>query len=181
MHPTVKTLRAQLRAEGIRLTVKRGWFWETIGRILAAITLGRLPRWRFMQGYHTTLANVIAITADEAERPVSVSLRAAIAHESVHVRQFRAFGLWLPWIGPWIGLVPMAAIYLLLPIPIGFAAGRWLLERPAYQAGMRIQLANGYKRAWLIDRVTKQLTGPGYFWAMRLAPGLVRWSLERGL
>lgn len=178
-HPSVTTLRAQLRAEGIRLVVKTGRLWRVMGWMLALLRI--MPAERFLRDYWTTIGPVIAMPAEVATRPVGSAVRSLIAHESVHVSQFRWCGLHLPWIGPWLGILPMAAIYLLLPIPVGFAVGRWLLEAPAYLAGMRIQVAAGYPRQWVITRATDQLTGPSYGWAMAFWPGAVRWLFERRL
>ena len=36
----------------------------------------------------------------------------------------------------WLGVAPMGIVYLLLPLPVFFAWGRWVLEREAYLAGM---------------------------------------------
>lgn len=61
----------------------------------------------------------------------NLSMAILIKHESIHVEQQRRLGFWL-----------FLAIYLLWPMPVLFAWGRWRLEREAY----------------LVDIATKRLT-----------------------
>lgn len=170
---TFESLKAQLAAKGVRLTVKRGWFWRAIHWALAIVTLG--GNRNFIDGYVTTIGPVIGVPASwERIASESIHARSIIVHELVHVRQFRVFGLG----SAWLGIVPMGICYLLLPVPMGLAWCRYALERSAYLRQAEYHRQVGGDPGGVISNAVEQLSGPSYGWAWPFPSRVRRW-LER--
>lgn len=155
-----RALRIRLRQQGVRLTLKTGWFWGALHWVVAIITLG--GNRSFATHYITTLANTIAVPDWWAFDPFKPEMLATIDHELAHVRQFRKFGLG----SAKLGLVPMGIVYLLLPLPMGLAWGRWVLERDAYLVGYKTLLGGGADRDALIAQFVAQMTTGRYGWTL---------------
>jgi hypothetical protein len=89
------------------------WFWRAV-----AFVGFWIPKGRFAQTVGPLVGIPDAWSEEQAHRVIS--------HEvGGHVRQFRAFGL---WIHPWVGLPLMAVVYGLLFFPIFLAYFRYRLE-----------------------------------------------------
>lgn len=111
-----------------RLMPHSHWFWR------AVLFVGFwIPRGKFAQ----TLGPLIGIPDEWSVEQV----RGVIPHEvGGHVRQCRAFGL---WIHPWAGLPLMAVVYGLLFFPIFLAYFRYRLELHADAQRWRTLLKEG--------------------------------------
>jgi hypothetical protein len=158
--------RTQLQFElrkiepSIKLVSKNGWFWKCIGKILGALQI--MSEYDFLDTYATTIG---PIQAYPSNWPIEVVKQVAI-HETQHTLQCRWFGL--GW-SPWLGLIPMAICYLLLPVPILGAYGRYKMEVQAEMAVWKKQLEEGkmpddiYN---LAEYFAKLLNSSKYGWAL---------------
>lgn len=116
----VKTdiIRAGLKAAGATLRSKKG---STLINVLSYL----LP-WRswFLRTWTTIGRTIYAPTHVDIAGPLH-PYATTIAHELVHVAQWRRF-----WAFLWLG-------YILLPLPVLFAWCRWAAEREAYLVDIR--------------------------------------------
>ena len=92
-------------------------------------------------------------------------------HEAVHLAQFRRFGL-----------LGMTFLYLLFPLPMGFAGGRAWIEWEAYRETV-IATWQVYGREAAHDPsfradLRRRFTGPDYGW-MWIAGGTIDRALDR--
>lgn len=106
------------------LTTKDNWFWKILSYMWFLVTLGRQggPKY-FLENLATTIGPIMAYPKEWKFLDLGL-----LMHEVRHVKQFRWFGL---GIHPWIGFLPMAIVYLMFPIPVGFAYIRYRLELDA--------------------------------------------------
>jgi hypothetical protein len=167
-------LAKQVAENKAKLVVKEGWFWTTLHYIVMVVTFG--GNRTFKDGFITTLGPIIGVPeswrAVDGKIYVEGPYEATILHELVHIDQFRKFGLG----SRWLGILPMFFLYALLPLPLGFAWGRWVFEREAYAVTLR-----WYKehRVWeykaRLDRVVYVMTGPLYGWTLAPFPFVKRY------
>jgi len=125
-----------------------------IDKALKVLTFGKQSR--FQTAFTTTLGRRIYVPDDwECYPPIERYL--ILRHEAVHVRQFRRF--------TWPG---MALIYLLLPLPMGLAAGRALIEWEAYKETLVATWQAKGKAAAndpaLARHIVDRFTGADYAW-----------------
>lgn len=132
-----------------RLTTKEGWFWEFASWVLLVASLGRFSRKRFLEDYASTLGPIQAYPRHWPR--ISEFL---IVHEARHTAQFARAGWLVPglgWLGApwrvWVGILPMAIAYGVLPLPIGLAWGRLWLELDADSYAWETALARGWLSA----------------------------------
>lgn len=141
-----------------------------IDKVLRVVTFG--GQRTYLSAYTTTLGHRIYVP-ECWERLTPGERYLTLRHELVHVRQFRR----LTWPG-------MALVYVLLPLPFGFAAGRAALELEAYRETLRAtwQLYGpGAARSVVqLNHIVERFTGPDYGW-MWLHGGSVRRALLRTL
>lgn len=159
-------LRAALEVEGIRVVDKAdSRFCKLLDRALRVITFGKQDR--FMSEYITTLGKRIYVPSDWPYLPAAERYL-VLRHEAVHVRQFRR----LTWPG-------MAIVYLLLPLPMGLAAGRAWLEWQAYRETIVAtwQLAGpaAAKDKALEDHIADRFTSADYAWMWLPGRQVRRW------
>ena len=121
-----RALLAEMAAEfpGFRLLDKAAApsQWLLHG-LLVLFTLG--GQRHYLTRYVTTLGRRVYVPPDWERRPPLERI-CTLRHERVHLRQFAR-----------LGLVPMAVLYLLLPLPVGLAYFRMRLEREAYEESVR--------------------------------------------
>ena len=127
---------------------------RVIDRLLRVITFGGQSA--YMSEYVTTLGTRIYTPSNWSSRPAAHRY-CVMRHEAVHVAQFRRYG--------WLG---MGTLYLLLPLPVGFAAGRAWLEWEAYRETLIAtwQVAGkeaAHSEALRAD-ILRRFTGPDYGW-----------------
>lgn len=151
-----------------RIVEKRGWFWELLNALVVIFTFGRNRT--FLTSYLTTIGAFIGVPVGwDPDRP---DHRPIIAHERHHIAQQARFGLG----SVWLGLVPWGLCWLLFPLPIGLAWGRYELEFWAYIAGFNAEMERmrlggtevpflEARRQALIDQGVAQLTTGAYGWA----------------
>ena len=143
----------------------RPWLWKAMDRALRIVSFGKITT--FMQRT-TTLGKVIAFPAGTDFEDPSAWELLTLKHEgSGHVSQFARFGI-----------VGMALLYLLVPLPIGLAYFRYRFEREAFVHEINYAHSHGLK----IDVVSivNSLSGPGYFWAWPKA-WVWKWFVKQGL
>jgi hypothetical protein len=124
---------AQEIVPSVRLTTKDGWFWRCVAWTLYLMSLGRVPRKRFLQDYATTIGPIHAYPRHWPQIPLEV-----LVHEARHTHQFLVAGWFVPvigWLGSsvrvWVGFLPMAIVYGIFPVPVFLAWGRFRLELDA--------------------------------------------------
>jgi hypothetical protein len=146
----------------IRIVEKTGWFWTTISWFLFLGTFGQIKRDTFMEEFATTIGNLVAFPRGWTYR----QMVATMPHEAEHVRQGLYLGLWT---SPWVGLPLFFLLYVLLPIPLGFAWFRYYFEREASRATTKMRLKAGVKfeechrkAKWSAERVASS----SYGWAV---------------
>ncbi len=141
-----------------------------IDKALRALTFGKQDR--FMSSYTTTLGRRIYVPDDWRYYP-AVERYLILRHEAVHVRQFRR----LTWPG-------MVLVYLLLPLPVGFAAGRAWLEWQGYRetivATWQVKGPEAARDPRLAEHIVQRFTGADYAW-MWLPGGMVRRAIAKTL
>lgn len=143
---------------------------RVIDRLLRVLTFGGQDR--FQSDYVTTLGRRIYLPACWDAIPPGHKY-CIMRHELVHVRQFRR----LTW--PLITL-----IYLLLPLPVGFAGGRAWLEWEAYKETLLATWEVFGEAAARCPRARRDMlrrfTGPDYGW-MWVRERTVDAAIERQL
>jgi hypothetical protein len=145
----------ELEAHGIRLIPKsQSSLNRWIDRVLRLLTCGGQDR--YMSDYVTTLGKRIYLPSSWDRIPPDEQY-CILRHERVHVRQFRR----LTWPG-------MVLLYVFLPLPMVFAAGRAYLEWQGYKETLTAtwevygpdRACDGALRREIIGR----FTGPDYAW-----------------
>ncbi len=143
------------RYRGFRVVPKRdSLLCRAIDVALRVITLGGQDR--FMSEYITTLGAAVYVP-DNWEARSAASRYCVMRHEAVHVQQFRR----LTWPG-------ITLVYLLLPLPLGFAGGRARLEWEGYRetltATWQVYGPQAAQDPRLHDEIVRRFTGPDYAW-----------------
>jgi hypothetical protein len=145
-------------------------FCRIIDKALRVLTFGRQSR--FMTGFTTTLGRRIYVP-DDWERYPPLDRYLILRHEAVHVRQFRRY--------TWPGMV---LFYLILPVPMGLAGGRALIEWEAYKETLvATWQAKGRMAAYdpaLAKHIVDRFTGADYAW-MWVFGGQVRRAIAKTL
>lgn len=165
-------LELAARFPGFRLVRKgESRLQAAIGRLLRILTFGGQSA--YVDRFVTTLGRAVYVPDDWQERVPPGDRYCTLRHEAVHLEQFRRLGFPL-----------MALVYVLLPIPVGFAAGRALLEWHGYRETLRATWeVFGPERARdpaLHDAIVRRFTGPDYGW-MWLSGRTVRAAIGRTL
>jgi len=166
------------------IMTKDHWLWSAAWWTLAVLTLGLIAigmgREKFLTRYATTLG---PFHGYPREWP-NLSKR-LLTHECRHTTQFVFAGWFVPVLG-WlfgrrvravVGLLPMAIVYGLVVLPIGFAVGRWQLELDADRTAWRWAIRNGYSPAYIRERAAEfgaKVCGGPYLWAWLPALGGVK-------
>lgn len=154
--------------KSIILTTKDSWFWKLLSWCLFIVTFSKIKRERFLVDFATTIGPVMAFPVTWTTQQVMF----VCIHESRHIKQFRYFGL---GIHPWVGVLPMALVYLLFPIPVGLAYFRYRLELDADQFAWKYYLKKGaYTNEDVRSRassfaVTVSSSSYGWSWPKSLA------------
>ncbi len=161
----------EARWPGFRVMDKRDSpFCRLIDRLLRAITFG--GQRGFLTQYITTFGRRIYVP-ESWERLPAGERYCILRHEAVHVAQFRA----LTWPG-------ITLVYLLLPVPVGFAAGRAFLEWQGYRetltATWQVEGPEAARNPALHQRIVARFTGPDYVW-MWVRAKTVRAAIARHL
>lgn len=161
-----------------RIVEKRGWFWTALHWLVLLVTIGRNRT--FLTGYLTTIGPWIGVPV--GWDPNLPEHQPVIAHERRHIRQQERAGLG----SALVGMVPWGLFWLLFPLPLGLAWGRYVLERDAYAEGFRVELVRvgswggdvAARRRELIDIGVEQLTTGAYGWAWPFPRAVRRWFEE---
>lgn len=166
MIATYAELLTELKKEfpKVKIVTKTSFFWRFLDALFRIVSLGKMRT--FLTGYVTTIGWVIAVPEDwdlrTDERKYEV-----IAHERVHLRQIKRWGLG----NFWLGIIPFSFAYLFLFLPFGLAYFRYRFEREAYTESLRIVYEQYGASSALhkIDFIVDQLTGMwyGYCWPFK--------------
>ena len=161
-------LVASLRTEfpQFRIVRKdRSALHKTIHHALRVLTFGRMTS--YLDAFQTTIGRTVYVTPDWDEWDDDhryVTLR----HEAVHLRQFRTYSI-----------PGMAALYVLLPLPMGLAWFRARFEKAAYAESIRAAAevwGPAYPRRPEYRRqVIEQFTGAAYGWMWPFRGAMERW------
>lgn len=118
---------------GTKIEIKDGWFWKLLGFLVKVFTFGSNKL--FMTNYITTIGNRIAMPVSiwDMRNTDPVSFYQVLCHELTHVKQFHDYGLG----NVWLGAIVQSFLYLLLPLPMGFAYFRYKFESEAYVEGFK--------------------------------------------
>lgn len=166
---------AKLKANGGRIVYKVGWFWKTIHYVVMIVTLGFNRT--FLNGYYTTLGNVVGVPDgfDRACEKNPLHVAEVIEHENIHINQAKRWGLGYVW----LGYIPYAICYLLLPVPFLFAYFRYRFEREAYAHGINFYLQfYPDARERRIAHAVANLCGGEYAWTWIIRSQVDRWFRE---
>lgn len=132
---------------------------------LKIISFGQMKT--FMTDFITTLGSKVYIM----ERWESVALIDRIAilrHERVHMRQARRYGRFL-----------FSFLYLMFPLPIGFAYFRKKFEQEAYEESIKTIYQYYGEKAICSTRqkefIISQFTSANYFWMWPWRKDLEKW------
>lgn len=162
--------------EGAKVIEKEGWFWNLLHYLVMIFTFGGNKV--FKESYITTIGPWIAVPAGWLAEPQPATKLSVLLHEIEHVKQFKTFGFGNAIIG-----IPLTAIlYLLIPLPFGFAYCRWRMERVAYLKGIQVAKAYGASQEtieYLVSRAVEQLTGPLYGWTWVVKASVLKWFTDR--
>ena len=141
---------------------------RVIDRVLKVVTAGGQSR--FMTDYVTTIGGRVYLPSTWSSRPVAARY-CVMRHEAVHLAQFER-----------LGLVGMSALYVLLPLPFGFAAGRAWIEWEAYRetviATWQVYGRQAAVCPQLRADIVRRFTGPDYGW-MWLRGKTIEAALDR--
>ncbi len=145
----------EARYRGMRVLSKSASpFCRFIDKVLKVITFGGQDR--FMTAYITTFGRRIYVP-DGWERIPAGERYCILRHEAVHVAQFRRW--------TWPGMI---LLYLLLPLPVGFAGGRAWLEWQGYRetfiSTWQIYGRDAARSRRLARDIVRRYTGPDYAW-----------------
>lgn len=151
-----------LENTGARVVIKEGFFWTLLHYVVLIITFGGNKS--FKTGFVTTIGPIIGVPKSWEGSPPHTSKDITIAHELVHVEQFKKCGLG----NAWLGIPIMLVLYIGLPLPIGFAWTRWMLERRAYLANVLLTKQHYGKLAAEVEsrRAVKTLFSGNYGWTL---------------
>jgi hypothetical protein len=168
---TVDDIQRKLESSGAEIVLKVGWFWGLLNFLVKVVTFGKNQR--FSTNYATTIGKKISVpvgwirpTDDGGGLSVSnlksTQLKLVIAHECVHVEQQRRIGLG----SVWVGMVPWAVAYLLLPLPYVLAYFRMRFECEAYTTSVVLEVTVlGANVQDAINEAVDDVCGGGYGWS----------------
>lgn len=143
---------------------------RVIDRTLKILTFGGMKS--FLTGFVTTLGQRIYVPDDWESWPAGQRY-CILRHEVVHVEQFRRFTF-----------PGMVLLYVLAPLPVGFAPGRTWLEWQGYRETLRahwqVDGPAQAKSGAMAEHIVARFVGPEYAW-MWLAGGQVRRWIAREL
>ena len=164
-------VRTLARRRGVIVLSKRdSRLCRLLDRALRWVTLGGQDR--FLSEYVTTLGRRVYVPDGWEDVPAGHRYT-VLRHEAVHVEQFRRW--------TWPGMV---LLYLLLPLPVGFAAGRAWLEWQGYRetltATWQLYGPQAARSRALRDDIVARFTGPDYGW-MWVRGTMVRAAIARHL
>ena len=138
---------------------------RSIAWALAVVTFG--GQRRYLSDYVTTLGERVYLPSTWPARS-AVERTITLRHERVHLRQFRRWGFPL-----------MAVVYLLVPLPLGLAYGRYRFERAAFEETLRATFELlGRERvcdAAFRSRIVAQFTAGAYGWMWPFPRAIERW------
>lgn len=136
-----------------------------IDRALKLVTFGGMQT--YLTDYVTTIGRTIYVPDDWDRTPPGRRWE-TLEHELVHVRQFERYGL-----------VGMAVLYLLVPLPMGLAWCRARLEWEAYAVTLRcVAELEGIEAARdpsFHEEIVRRFTGPDYGYMWPFARAVRRW------
>src|SRR5262249_46654554 len=159
---------------GFRIVRKdRSALQRLIHAALVVVTVG--AQRRYLDGYQTTIGRTVYVSRDWDDRPAAERW-ATMRHERMHLRQFRRHGL-----------VGMALLYLLVPLPLGLAWFRARFEWEGYAETIRAH-AELHGRSRVEEPgfragIVRQFTSGAYGWMWPFRRTLERWydDVLRGL
>lgn len=129
------------------LKTKDGRFWQVVSWLLYLLSFRQFSRQTFLERFATTMGPIQAYPS--SWKGISALL---VTHESQHCQQCLFAGWFVPVFGwffgrrvrIWVGLLPMAFVYGLFPLPLFFAWGRFRLELDAERRAWQAALDNGW-------------------------------------
>lgn len=156
----------EARFPGFRIVRKDRSRFQRAIHVALVIATGGAQR-HYLDGYQTTIGRTLYVTPDWDDRSADhryVTLR----HEAAHLEQFRRHGL-----------LGMAVLYLLVPLPLGLAWFRARFEQEGYAETIRATaevhgLAAAHAPA-LRAHVIAQFTTGAYGWMWPFRADLERW------
>jgi len=156
------TLVETYKNKGVYIEEKTGWFWNTIAWMLCIVTFGFYKRDKFLKEFATTIGTKVGFPPEWTYK----SIEYVMPHEARHVWQGKMCGFGL---SAWVGIPIFGIIYLLLPIPVGFAYFRYLFERDATRETIRLLKAEGddiedaFRQA---EHSAKNVSSGAYVWSV---------------
>jgi hypothetical protein len=137
---------------------------KVIDVCLKIITLGQMNM--FMTGFITTLGQKVYVTNSWKQGSL-IGQASILRHERVHMRQAKKYGRFL-----------FSFLYLMVPLPIGFAYFRKKFEQEAYEESMRALYEHIGEGAFLHhnrEAIITQFISANYFWMWPWRKDLEKW------
>lgn len=147
--------------------VKKSAYWHQRAADIALRVVTLNGQRTYLTQYVTTLGRTIYVP-DDFDAWTSTRAWQVLRHEAVHVAQFERLGWTL-----------MVILYGILPLPMGLAYGRALLEREAYAETLRAVAASEGILAARSDalrrEIVRRFTGPDYGWMWPFPRSINAW------
>ena len=156
------------KKQGVHIVEKSGWFWTTLAWLLYIVTFTIYKREHFLEDFATTIGNRVGFPPSWSYRSVAY----VMPHEARHVWQSKACGL---FISAWVGLPLFFLLYILLPIPLGFAWFRYFFEKDATRATIKELI----KQHEPIEECLEECYDQARYSATRVASADYLWSVPK--
>lgn len=128
-------------------------FMRLLDKVLRTISFGKIDN--FMENFTTTIGMTMYVT-DHWDLASSATKYSTLEHERIHLRQSKKYGS-----------VLFSMLYLLFPLPIGFAWFRTKFEMEAYEVTLR-NIHRSYGKSVFNEELKRlfvgYFTGPSYMW-----------------
>lgn len=168
MQARYEALLADLRREfpGFRIVRKdRSALQRAIDVALRVLTFG--AQRGYLTRYQTTIRRTVYVTSDWDDLPAAeryITMR----HERMHLLQFRRYGL-----------LPMAFLYLFVPLPLGIAWFRARFEKEGYaetiRAAAEVHGIAHVRNPAFREHVIRQFTSGAYGWMWPFRGSIAHW------
>ncbi len=166
----VQALMAEILAEFPAFKVVMKGDSRLMGAVdvfLKVVTLWRMKA--FLTGFITTVGYTVYVPAAIWGDQDPFDMLCTLRHERVHMRQRRKYGMAL-----------FTFLYLLFPLPAGFAYFRMKFEREAYAESLMAAAELGQSPEVVLgdswkNMIVTSFTGPSYMWMWPFRKTIENW------
>lgn len=161
-------LMVEAKAQGAKFVHKQdSRFWRFLGWVVRIVTFG--GNTQFNTNYTTTIGKTIALP-DNWDSWSPLERLSIVTHEMVHIDQIKRYGVFL-WALGWV----------FIPLPLGLAWCRYVLEREAYLEGLKVCREFGQESTLKgrVEGVVWQLSSPAYGWCWPFPNRIRAWFYKK--